>query len=128
MGAPTSLVWIISRPWRPPNVILRSSREHFWEMFWIRTRDDRGSKDRSCTIDNGCFEVVAHCRYVTRGMEFDLTPLSSTTDVSFVYNTPTPFVTLHSSSPSNFQMNFARSIELSLVRLAVVLCTSADGV
>ena len=60
-------------------------------------------------IDNGCFELAERCRYVTRGMEFDLTPLPSTTDVSFVYNTPTSFVTLHSSSSSNFQMNFARS-------------------
>ena len=39
----------------------------------------------------------------------DLTPRPSTTDVSFAYNTPTPFVTHHSSSSSNFQMNFARS-------------------
>ena len=59
---------------------------------------DRGSEDRSCIIDNGCFEVVERCRYVTGGMELDLTPLSSTADVSFVYNTPTPFVTFHSSS------------------------------
>ena len=109
MGGPTALLWTTPRPWRPPNVILRSSREHFWEMFLIRTRDDGGSEDRSCTIDNGCFELVERCRYVTGGMEFDLTPLPSTTDVSFVYNTPTPFVTLHSSSSSNFQMNFARS-------------------
>ena len=109
MGGPTPLVWTVPRPWRPPNVLLRSSREHFWEMFLIRTRDNCGSEDRLCTIDNGCFEVVERCRYVTRGMEFDLTPLSSTTDVSFVYNTPTPFVTQRSSSSSNFQMNFARS-------------------
>jgi len=27
-------------------------------------------------------------------MEFDLAPLPSTTDVFFVYNTPTPFVVL----------------------------------
>ena len=74
------------------------------------------------------FELVERCRYVTGGMEFDLTPLPSTADVSFVHNTPTPFVTHRSSSSSNFQMNFARSIELSLVRLAVVLCTSGDGV
>ena len=33
MGAPTPLLWTIPRPWRPPNVILWSSREHFWEMF-----------------------------------------------------------------------------------------------
>ena len=78
-------------------------------MFLIRRRDDRGSEDRSGIIDNGCSELVERCRYVTRGMEFDLTPLPSTTDVSFVYNTPTPFVMLHSSSSSNFQMNFARS-------------------
>ena len=81
-------------------------------MFLIRRRDDRGSEDRSCTIDNGCFELVERCRYVARGMEFDLTPLPSTTDVSFVYNTPTPFLTLHSSSSSNFQTNFARSRQL----------------
>ena len=109
MGGPTPPVWIIPCPWRPHNVILRSSREHFWEMFLIRTRDQRGSEDRSCTTDNGCFEVVERCRYVARGMEIDLTPLPRTTDVSFVYNTPTPFVALHSSSSSNFQMNFARS-------------------
>ena len=108
MHGPTPLLCTIPCPWRPPNVILRSSREHFWEMFLIRTRDDGGSEDRSCTIDNGCFELVERCRYVTGGMEFDLTPLPSTTDVSFVYNTPTPFVTLHSSS-QDFQMNFARS-------------------
>ena len=107
MGGPTPVLWTI--PWRPPNVLLRSSREHFWEMFWIKRRDDRGSEDRSGIIDNSCFEVVERCRYVTGGMEFDLTPLPSTTNVSFVYNTPTPFVTLHSSSSSNFQMNFARS-------------------
>ena len=70
---------------------------------------DSGSEDRSCTIDNSCFEVVERCRYVTGGMEFDLTPLPSTTNVSLVYNTPTPFVTHRSSSSSNFQMNFARS-------------------
>ena len=109
MGAPTPLVWTIPRPWRPPNVLLRSSREHFWEILLIRTRDDRGSEDRSCTIDNGCSELVERCRYVTRGMKLDLTPRPSTTDVSFVYNTPTPFVTHRSSSSSNFQMNFARS-------------------
>ena len=109
MGAPTPLLWTIPCPWRPPNVLLRSSREHFWEMFLIRTRDDRGSEDRSCIIDNGCFEVVERCRYVTGGMELDLTPLPSTADVSFVYNTPTPFVTHHSASSSNFQTNFARS-------------------
>ena len=78
-------------------------------MFLIRTRDDRGSEDRSGTIDNGCSEVIERCRYVTGGMEIDLTPLPRTTDVSFVYNTPTPFVALHSSSSSNFQMNFVRS-------------------
>ena len=55
------------------------------------------------------FELVERCRYVTEDMKFDLTPLPSTTEVSFVYNTPTPFVALHSSSSSNFQMNFARS-------------------
>ena len=109
MGGPTSLVWTIPCPWRPPNVILRSSREHFWEMFLIRRRDDRGSEDRSGIINNSCSELVERCRYVTGGMEFDLTPLPTTTDVSFVYNTPTPFVTHHSSSSSNFQMNFARS-------------------
>ena len=78
-------------------------------MLLIRTRDDGGSEDRSCTIDNGCFELVERCRYVTEGMEIDLAPLPRTTDVSFAYNTATPFVTLHSSSSSNFQMNFARS-------------------
>ena len=78
-------------------------------MFLIRRRDDRESEDRSGTIDNGCFELAERCRYVTGGMEFDLTPLPRVTDVSFVYNTPTPFVMLHSSSSSNFQMNFARS-------------------
>ena len=109
MGGPTPLFWTTPRPWRPPNVLLRSSREHFWEMFLIRTRDDGGSEDRSCIIDYSCFQVVERCRYVTGGMRFDLTPLPSTTDVSFVYNTPTPFVTHRSSSSSNFQMNFARS-------------------
>ena len=124
MGAPTPLVWTVTRPWRPPNVILRSFREHFCEMFLIRTRDDRGSEDRSCIIDNGCFELVEQCRYVTRGMEFDLTPLPSTTDVSFVYNTPTPFVTHHSSSSSNFQMNFARSRRLRYRWSDLVLCSA----
>ena len=52
-------------------------------MFLIRTRDQRGSEDRSCITDNGCFELVERCRYVTGGMEFDLTPLPSTTEVSF---------------------------------------------
>ena len=83
MDAPTPLVWTTPRPWRPPNVILRSSREHFWEMFLIRTRDDCGSEDRSCIIDNGCFELVERCRYITGGMEFDLTPLPSTSDTFF---------------------------------------------
>ena len=78
-------------------------------MFLIRTRDDRGSEDRSGIIDNSCFELIERCRYLTGGMELDLKPLPSTTNVSFVYNTPTPFVTHRSSSSSNFQMNFARS-------------------
>ena len=91
-------------------------------MFLIRTRDDRGSEDRSCTVDNSCFEVVERCRYVTGGMEFDLTPLPRTTDVSFVYTTATPFVTLHSSSSSNFQMNFARSRQLSCRWYDLLLC------
>ena len=93
-------------------------------MFWIRRRDDRGSEDRSGTIDNSCFELVAQCRHVTGGMEFDLTPLPSTTDVSFVYNTPTPFVTLHSSSSSNFQMNFARSRQLRYRWYDPLLCSA----
>ena len=130
MGAPTPLVWTTPRPWRPPNVLLRSSREHFWEILLIRTRDDRGSEDRSRTIDNGCFELVERCRYATRGMKFDLTPLPSTTDVSFVYNTPTPFVTHCSSSSSNFQMNFARSRPSRYRWYDLLLCsaTAADGV
>ena len=124
MGGPTPLVWTIPCPWRPPNVLLRSSRKHFWEMFWIRTRDDRGSEDRSCAIDNDCFELVARCWYVTGGTEFDLTPLPSTTDVSFVYNTPTPFVMLHSSSSSNFQTNFARSRQSRYRWYDLVLCSA----
>ena len=124
MGAPTPVLCTIACPWRPPNVLLRSSREHFWEMFLIRTRDQRGSEDRSCTIDDGCFEVVERCRYVAGGMEFDLTPLPSTTNVSFVYNTPTPFVTHHSSSSSNFQMNFARSRQLSYRWYDLLLCSA----
>ena len=124
MGAPTPLVWTTPCPWRPPNVLLRSSREHFLEIFLIRTRDDRGSEDRSCTIDNGCFELVERCRYVTGGMEIDLTPLSTTTDVSFVYNTPTPFLTLHSSSSSNFQMNFARSRQSRYRWYDLLLCSA----
>ena len=124
MGAPTPLVWTIPCPWRPPNVILRSSREHFFEMFWIRTRDDRGSEDRSCTINNGCFELVEHCRYVAGGMKFDLTPLPTTTNVSFVYNTPTPFVTHRSFSSSNFQMNFARSRQLRYRWYDLLLCSA----
>ena len=74
------------------------------------------SEDRSCTIDNGCFEVVERCRYVTGGMKFDLTPLPSTTDVSFVHNTL-----------SN-ELRQIKTTEISFARLAVVLCTSADGV
>ena len=93
-------------------------------MLLIRRRDDRGSKDRTCTIDNGCFEVVERCRHVTRGMKFDLTPLPSTTNVSFVYNTPTPFVTHHSSSSSNFQMNFARSRQLRYRWYDLLLCSA----
>ena len=58
MGGPTPLLWTTPCPWRPPNIILRSSREHFLEMFLIWRRDDRGSKDRSYTIDNSCVEVV----------------------------------------------------------------------
>ena len=107
-----------------PNVLLRSSREHFWEMFLIRTRDDRGSEDRSCTIDNSCFELVERCRYVTGGMEFDLVPIPSTANVSFVYNTPTSFVTLHSSSSSNFQTNFARSRQSRYRWYDLVLCSA----
>ena len=124
MGGPSPLVWTTPCPWRPPNVLLRSSWEHFWEMFWIRRRDDRGSEDRSCTIDNSCSELVERCRYVTGGMEFDLTPLPSTTDVSFAYNTPTPFLMLHSSSSSNFQMNFARSRQLSYRWYDLLLCSA----
>ena len=93
-------------------------------MFWIRRRDDRGSEDRSGIIDNSCSEVVERCRYVTGGMEFDLTPLPRTTDVSFVYNTPTPFVKLHSSSSSNFQTNFARSRQLSYRWYDSLLCAA----
>ena len=122
MGGPTLLLWTIPCPWRPPNVLLRSSREHFWEMFLIKRRDDGGSEDRSGTIDNSCFEVVERCRYVTGGMKLDLTPLPSIADVSFVYNTPTPFVMLHSSSSSNFQTNFARSRQSRYRWYDVLLC------
>ena len=93
-------------------------------MFLIRRRDDRGSEDRSCTIDNGCSELVERCRYVTGGMEFELTPLPSTTDVSFVYNAPTPFGKHSSSSSSNFQMNFARSRQLSYRWCDLLLCSA----
>ena len=93
-------------------------------MFLIRTRDDGGSEDRSCTIDNGCFELVEWCRYATGGMEIDLTPLPSTTDVSFAYNTPTPFVVPHSFSSSNFQMNFARSRLLRYRWYDLLLCAA----
>ena len=93
-------------------------------MVLIRRRDDRGSEDRSCTIDNGCFEVVARCRYVTGGMEFDLTPLPSTTDVFFVCNTPTSFVTHRSFSSSNFQMNFARSRQSRYRWYDLLLCAA----
>ena len=130
MGAPTPLVWTISCPWRPPSVILRSSREHFWEMFLIRRRDDRGSEDRSGTMDNGCFGVVERCRYVTGGVKFDLASLPSTADISFVYNTPTPFVMLHCLllvKLSN-ELRQIKTFEISLVRLGVVLCISAGGV
>ena len=88
----------------------------------IRTRDDGGSEDRSCIIDNSCFEVVERCRYVTGGMNYNLTPLPRTTDVSFADNTPTPFVTLHSSSLSNFQTNFARSRQSSYRWYDLLLC------
>ena len=91
-------------------------------MFLIRRRDDRGSEDRSCTIDKSCSEMVEHCRYVTGGMEIGLTPLPSTTDVSFAYNTPTPFVVPHSFSSSNFQMNFARSRQSSYRWYDLLLC------
>ena len=43
-------------------------------------------------------QMVERSRYVTSGVKLDLIPLPSTTDVSFAYNTPTPFVMLHSSS------------------------------
>ena len=86
--APTPLHWTITRPWRPPNIILWSSWEHFWKRFLIRTRDQRGNEHRSGTTDNGCSKLVERCRYVAGGMEFDLAPLPSTTDVIFVYNTP----------------------------------------
>ena len=69
-------------------------------------------------------ELVERCRYVTGGMEFELAPLPSTTDVSFVYNTPTPFVTHHSFSSSNFQMNFARSRQLSYRWCDLLLCAA----
>ena len=78
------------------------------QTFYIFTTTARAKIDRA-TSTTGVFELVEWCRYVTGCMEFDLTPLPSTTDVSFVYNTATTFVTLHSSSSSNFQMNFARS-------------------
>ena len=93
-------------------------------MFLIRTRDDCGSEDRSCIIDNGCFELVERCRYVTGGTKFDLKPLPRTTDVSFVYNTATPFVTRHSSSSSNFQINFARSRQLRYRWYDLLLCAA----
>ena len=50
------------------SVLVRLSNE-------LRRRDDGGSEDRSCIIDNSCSEVVERCRYVTGGMEFDLAPL-----------------------------------------------------
>ena len=85
---------------------------------------DSESGERLCTVDNRCFKLAERCRYVTGGMEFDLTPLPSTTDVSFVYNTPTPFLTLHSSSSSNFQMNFARSRQSSYRWYDPLLCAA----
>ena len=63
-------------------------------------------------------------------MEFALTPLPSTTNVSFVYNTPTPFCDaplLLLVKLSN-ELRQIKTIEISLVGLAVVLCTAADGV
>jgi hypothetical protein len=92
-------------------------------MFLISRRDDRGSEDRSGIIDSSCSALVEQCRYVTGGMEFDLTSFSSTTDVSFVYNTPTPFATLHSSS-SNFQTNFARSRQSRYRWYDLLLCSA----
>ena len=59
------------------------------------------------------------------GMEFDLTPLPSTTDVSFVYNTPTPFVVLHSFSPSDFQKKFSRSRQLRYRWCDSLLCSAS---
>ena len=50
--------------------------------------DQHGNEHRSGTTANGCSKLVERCRYVAGGMEFDLAPLPSTTDVIFVYNTP----------------------------------------
>ena len=83
-----------------------------------------GAKINRAPSTTVVFEVVDHCRYVTGGMEFDLTPLLSTTDVSFVYNTPTPFATHHSSSSSNFQMNFARSRQSRYRWYDLLLCSA----
>ena len=63
-------------------------------------------------------------------MEVDLTPLPSTTDVSFACNTPTPFVNvplLFLVKLSN-ELRQIKTIESPLVRLAVVCCTAGDGV
>ena len=58
MGAPTPLVWTNPRPWRPPNIILRSSREHFWEIFRIRKWDEHGNESRRALIECGCSASV----------------------------------------------------------------------
>ena len=68
------------------------------------------------------FLKIMFDHYVTTCMKFDLTPLPSTTNVSFVYNTPTPFVTHRSSSSSNFQTNFARSRQLRYRWYDLLLC------
>ena len=69
-------------------------------------------------------ELVERCRYVTGGMEFELAPLPSSTDVFFEYNAPTPFGKHSSSSSSNFQMNFARSRQLSYRWHDLLLCAA----
>ena len=69
---------------------------------FFRRRDDGRSGHRSGTIDYGCFKLVERYRYVTGGMEFDLTPLHSTTDVSFIRNAPMPSKMLHSSSKNSW--------------------------
>ena len=97
MGAPILVLWTILRPWRPPIVILWRSRNIPGKCLDQETGRSGDQMEQPWYSERsigkhryGCSVLVERCRYVTECMKFDLTFFPSTTDISFVYNTPMP--------------------------------------